>query len=105
MNAQVYLPSMLFATILATSTAVTAQSAAPSTAISTATPTTAAPAAKKWICTAEGLAEFRYDGSSWAFIRLSAYSSGHQYRVTKDETGDVAKGNTQDRTPFICTNK
>lgn len=103
MNAQFCLPSILIATILAASPAAMAQS----TATSTSTPTTAlaAPAAKIWTCTAEGLAEFRYDGSGWAFIRLSAYSSGHQYRVTKDETGDVAKGNTQDRTPFVCTNK
>ncbi len=28
-------------------------------------------AVKKWTCTAEGLAEFRYDGSDWAHIRLA----------------------------------
>lgn len=64
-----------------------------------------APIVKKWTCTAEGLAEFSYDGSGWARIRLSAYATGGNYRVTKDETGDIAKGVTQDRTPFVCTNK
>ena len=60
---------------------------------------------KKWVCEADGLAEFRYSGEDWAYIRLVAYSSGHEYRVTKDATGDIAKGSTQDRTTFVCTNK
>ena len=63
------------------------------------------PATKKWTCTAEGLAEFRYDGSDWARIRLVAYSSGGSYKVSKDKTGDIATGVTADRTPFVCTNK
>ena len=63
------------------------------------------PSPKKWTCVAEGLAEFRYDGSNWASIRLAAYSAGGNYRVTKDQTGDVAKGVTADRTPFVCTNQ
>ena len=62
-------------------------------------------AAKKWTCTAEGLAEFRYDGSGWAHIRLAAYLAGGNYRVSKDTTGDVASGVTADRTPFVCANK
>ena len=65
----------------------------------------APPASKKWICTAEGLAEFRYDGSDWARIRLAAYSSGGSYKVSEDKTGDIATGVTADHTPFVCTNK
>ena len=65
----------------------------------------APPVVKKWTCTAQGLAEFRYDGSDWARIRLAAYSSGGSYKVTKDKTGDIATGVTADRTPFVCTNQ
>ena len=61
--------------------------------------------AKTWTCTAEGLAEFRYDGSDWARIRLAAYSTGGSYKVSKDQTGNTATGVTADRTPFVCTNK
>lgn len=106
-----FFTSILATACLATATALMAQPVAPvatsSAAGNEATSTSAITTgtAKKWTCTADGLAEFRYDGSGWAFIRLSAYTSGHQYRVTKDETGDIAKGNTQDRTPFVCTNK
>lgn len=107
MNLKNIFVQTLASTLLVGVTSVMAQSPIPSTSAQASSPTAAvtAPVAKKWICTAEGLAEFRYDGSGWAFIRLSAYTSGHQYRVTKDETGDIAKGNTQDRTPFVCTNK
>ncbi len=107
MNLKNIFVQTLASTLLVAVTSVEAQSPIPSTSAQASSPTAAvtAPVVKKWTCTAEGLAEFRYDGSGWAFIRLSAYSSGHQYRVTKDETGDIAKGNTQDRTPFVCTNK
>ncbi len=64
-----------------------------------------APVAKKWTCTAETLAEFRYDGGDWARIRLAAYSSSGSYKVSKDQTGNIATGVTADRTPFVCTNK
>jgi hypothetical protein len=107
MKTQIFLKPALVAASLAASTVLMAQTTAPSTAANDTTATSAvtAPVIKKWTCAADGLAEFRYDGSGWAFIRLSAYQTGHQYRVTKDETGDVAKGATQDRTPFVCTNK
>lgn len=99
--------TLLAPLLLAASSGVTAQSV-PTSSAADDKPTTqvAAPAAiKKWTCTAEGLAEFRYDGSNWASIRLAAYSSGGNYRVSKDKTGDVATGVTADRTPFICTNQ
>ena len=98
---------ILASTLLVGVTSVEAQSAISSASTQASSPTAAvtAPAAKKWTCTAEGLAEFRYDGSGWAFIRLSAYATGHQYRVSKDESGNIAKGSTQDRTPFVCTNQ
>ncbi len=107
MNSKNIFIQTLASTLLMVATSVEAQSAIPSASTQASSPTAAvtAPVAKKWTCSAEGLAEFRYDGSGWAFIRLSAYTSGHQYRVTKDESGDVAKGTTQDRTPFVCLNK
>jgi hypothetical protein len=61
-------------------------------------------APKKWVCVAEASVEnYRYSGGDWAYIHLASYGSGHEYRVTKNEAGDVAKGTTQDRTPFVCT--
>lgn len=62
-------------------------------------------APKKWVCEADGLANFRYSGGDWAYIHLSSYSYGHEYRVKKNEVGDIARGVTQDTTPFVCTNK
>lgn len=101
--------SVVAVIVLTMNSAAMAQTASPSAAAEVtkteAVTAPTAPTVKKWTCTAEGLAEFSYDGSGWARIRLSAYSSGGNYRVTKDETGDIAKGVTQDRTPFVCTNK
>lgn len=101
--------SVVAVIVLTMNSAAMAQTASPSAAAEvTKTEAVTAPTApivKKWTCTAEGLAEFSYDGSGWARIRLSAYATGGNYRVTKDETGDIAKGVTQDRTPFVCTNK
>lgn len=57
----------------------------------------------KWVCTAEGLASFSYDGSSSAYIHLESYNSGDSYSVTVNETKTVAKGTTGDGTPFTCT--
>ncbi len=105
--------SVVAVIVLTMNSAAMAQTASPSPSPSAAAEVTkteavtapTAPIVKKWTCTAEGLAEFSYDGSGWARIRLSAYATGGNYRVTKDETGDIAKGVTQDRTPFVCTNK
>ncbi len=101
------LASTIATALLVLGTTAMAQSANPGAAANETTPTgvVTAPTAKKWTCTADSLADFRYDGSGWAYIRPSAYSSGGQYRVTKDETGDIAKGFTQDRTPFVCSTK
>ena len=98
---------LLASILLAGSFTAFAQSVptSPAADVKPAAEVAAQPSAKKWTCTAEGLAEFRYDGSDWARIRLAAYSSGGSYKVSKDKTGDIATGVTADRTPFVCTNK
>lgn len=55
---------------------------------------------KKWVCTADGLASFRYSGGDWAYIHLSPYPNGGSYPATK--TGSIATGKTKDGTPFTC---
>jgi hypothetical protein len=107
MKSSLSLASTILSAFLLINPSAIAQTAATSSAAPDAvkTETVTTPAVKKWTCVAEGLAEFSYDGSGWARIRLSAYSTGGNYRITKDEKGDTAKGVTQDRTPFVCTNK
>ncbi len=97
--------TILTLSLLLASFAISAQSATPSPVVEDKpkAETLTAPITKKWTCTAEGLVEFRYDGGDWARIRLAAYTNGGSYKVVKDATGDIAKGITQDRTPFVCT--
>jgi hypothetical protein len=73
--------------------------------ISSATPKKTDEPQKKWICDADGLGEFRYSGDEWAYIRLNAFSRGHDYPVKKEVNGEVARGVTQNGTPFVCTKK
>jgi hypothetical protein len=56
-----------------------------------------------WICVAEDLEDFTFDGGDTAYIHLSSYSSGNDYDVEYNETKTVAKGETGDETPFVCT--
>lgn len=55
-----------------------------------------------WECTAKGLVNSHYTGSSHAMIHLSGYSSGGSYQVTLNEQKTVASGTTKDGTPFTC---
>jgi hypothetical protein len=54
-----------------------------------------------WTCTAESLKSFRYKGGKTAYIHLSAYSSGGNYKVQKVSENKVV-GQTKDKTPFEC---
>jgi hypothetical protein len=56
-----------------------------------------------WKCSAKGLVNANYNGSSMAMIHLQGYGSGGSYKVEKNAAGTEAKGMTADGTPFICT--
>lgn len=55
-----------------------------------------------WKCSAKGLVNANYNGSSMAMIHLQGYGSGGSYRVEKNAAGTEAKGVTADGTPFVC---
>lgn len=55
-----------------------------------------------WKCSAKGLVNSNYNGSSMAMIHLQGYSSGGSYKVEKNAAGTEAKGVTADGTPFLC---
>lgn len=55
---------------------------------------------KKWGCKAPNLVTFRYSGGDNAYIHLSPYSYGGDYRVTKN--GITATGETANGTTFVC---
>ena len=56
---------------------------------------------EKWKCSAKSIANYSYSGGERAMIRLSKYKTGGSYTVKR--TGNVAKGETKDGTPFTCT--
>ena len=55
-----------------------------------------------WTCKADGLREFRYDGSGWAYIHLNGYQAGGNYQVKVNEERTEATGKTKDGTQFTC---
>ena len=55
-----------------------------------------------WKCSANGLVNSNYTGSSMAMIHLQGYGSGGSYKVEKNASGTEAKGATVDGTPFTC---
>ncbi len=55
-----------------------------------------------WTCKAEGIREFRYDGSGWAYIHLNAYQTGGSYQVKLNEDRTEATGKTKDGSAFTC---
>ncbi len=55
-----------------------------------------------WQCSANGMINSSYSGGNTAMIHLSGYSRGGHYKVSKNEAGTVATGNTGNGTPFVC---
>ena len=56
----------------------------------------------KWNCSAKGMVNSYYYGSDTAMIHLEGYSSGGNYKVTKNAQGTEATGTTANGTPFTC---
>lgn len=55
-----------------------------------------------WKCSAQGLANAHYSGADSAMIHLQGFSSGGNYKVTKNAQGTEATGTTANGTPFKC---
>jgi hypothetical protein len=55
-----------------------------------------------WKCSAQGLVNSHYTGSDYAMIHLQGYSSGGNYKVTKNTQDTEATGTTANGTPFKC---
>lgn len=55
-----------------------------------------------WKCSAQGLITSYYTGSDSAMIHLQGFSSGGNYKVTKNAQGTEAAGTTANGTPFKC---
>jgi hypothetical protein len=55
-----------------------------------------------WKCSAQGLVNSLYTGSDSAMIQLQGFSSGGNYKVTKNAQGTEATGTTANGTPFTC---
>lgn len=55
-----------------------------------------------WKCSAQGLVSSYYTGSDSAMIHLQGFSSGGNYKVTKNAQGTEATGTTGNGTPFTC---
>lgn len=57
-----------------------------------------------WECTAKNLQSGSYTGGDYAYIHLSAYNNGGNYKVDKVSSNEVV-GTTKDNTPFRCVLK
>ena len=55
-----------------------------------------------WKCSAKGLVNSYYVGLDTAMIHLEGFSSGGNYKVTKNAPGTEATGTTANGTPFMC---
>ena len=55
-----------------------------------------------WKCSAQGLVNSYYTGSDSAMIHLQGFSSGGNYKVTKNDQGTEATGTTANGTSFKC---
>jgi hypothetical protein len=55
-----------------------------------------------WKCSAQGLLNSYYVGSDNAMIHLQGFSSGGNYKVSKNAQGTEATGTTANGTPFKC---
>jgi hypothetical protein len=55
-----------------------------------------------WECSAQGLVNSHYTGSDSAMIHLQGFSSGGNYKVSKNAQGTEATGTTGNGTPFKC---
>lgn len=62
---------------------------------------TPAGAAEKWKCSAAGLIAATYTGGATAYIHLSPFAYGGNYKVTKK--GSKATGVTANGTRFTCS--
>lgn len=58
---------------------------------------------ESWKCEAQNMGNYHYTGGDTAMIRLSQFSTGDRYKVTKNPEGTVATGTTANGTPFKCT--
>jgi hypothetical protein len=56
---------------------------------------------KTWKCSAPGIKEGRYTGGDTAYIHLSAFPTGGDYRLTKKYKKSVT-GFTANNTRFVC---
>lgn len=57
-------------------------------------------AAEGWKCSAPGLIAARYEGGATAYVHLSGFAYGGNYKVKK--SGDKATGVTANGTKFTC---
>lgn len=55
-----------------------------------------------WACSAKDLVSARYDGTEFAFVHLSGFQSGAQYKVRLNDARTEATGTTGNGTPFTC---